>query len=422
VTKARLASASSLSTLAKYPTQKEGAPLAGFLGTKVHLKAERGFDESTPINEMSEAACIGLLSNPHWQVVYDAAEKLGARGSQAAVTALIELTEHANGAVRLVAVESLGKIRHIGIAGVRRLTELLDNPNLRAGAIEALCRTGHEAQAAVPALERIKGALNFCEAKAAAEAIDKIRKSTRRHESQRSDETVLHGRPDHDRRNDRVNAINKPQTDESDNSPSPSKLKLRSLDDAHSASDFLDLYEGSIFGSTDQRLGFLEYALRRLAVTTVPAASLPTPIAKGATPAQPVEVLRWEQLPPEKDRLVRFRQASRYFWRRFPDKKIRLGRIAYGISLGAARIYAGRGEFDGYVALVFADERVALVECVLEGNATFLFRQNWKQLAGCSKTELLAGHPNEIAREIHRANWRVRLRRKIERIVLAPGP
>lgn len=89
-----------------------------------------------------------------------------------------------------------------------------------------------------------------------------------------------------------------------------------------------------------------------------------------------------------------------------------LERLAFINSLGPSRSAAGRDEFDGYIAFLFDNIALAVLDCPKMGNAIYLLEDHWAALSRLPKRELLnAG----VKRVIHRGEWRERLRHEIRR-------
>ena len=73
----------------------------------------------------------------------------------------------------------------------------------------------------------------------------------------------------------------------------------------------------------------------------------------------------------------------------------------------------GNGGFRGYVAFLFPDRNLTVLEHFEKGNATYVFDMNWEELARKTKAEILYGNL-AIARIIHTDNWEVNIRSLFE--------
>lgn len=67
-------------------------------------------------------------------------------------------------------------------------------------------------------------------------------------------------------------------------------------------------------------------------------------------------------------------------------------------------VYYGNGGFHGYLVFVFKKNNLVLMENMVYGNATYVFRDNWEELSKLSKAEIIKYNLQE-KRLVHRANW-----------------
>lgn len=67
-------------------------------------------------------------------------------------------------------------------------------------------------------------------------------------------------------------------------------------------------------------------------------------------------------------------------------------------------VYYGNGGFHGYLVFVFKKKNLVLMENMIYGNATYVFRDNWEELSKLSKAEIIKQNLQEN-RLIHRGNW-----------------
>ena len=124
----------------------------------------------------------------------------------------------------------------------------------------------------------------------------------------------------------------------------------------------------------------------------------------------------WRFLPPPlpgEQGLARLLDDVRKSW---PTRKIDEARIRFAYNLAPSEIFIGTDDFDGYLAFIFAKSAKVLLECPWEGNAAYVFRQNWMTLSKLSKTELLQFHSAEVDRVIHQdeSRWQAKLRSMIQ--------
>lgn len=67
-------------------------------------------------------------------------------------------------------------------------------------------------------------------------------------------------------------------------------------------------------------------------------------------------------------------------------------------------LYYGNGGFHGYLVFVFKRKGLVLMENMIYGNATYIFRDNWEELSKKSKAEIVKDGLQEH-RFVHRRNW-----------------
>ena len=67
-------------------------------------------------------------------------------------------------------------------------------------------------------------------------------------------------------------------------------------------------------------------------------------------------------------------------------------------------VYYGKGGFHGYLVFVFKKKNMVLMENMIYGNATYVFRDNWEELSKLSKAEIIK-HNLQEKRLVHREGW-----------------
>ena len=80
-------------------------------------------------------------------------------------------------------------------------------------------------------------------------------------------------------------------------------------------------------------------------------------------------------------------------------------------------VFVGEGGFERYVAYVFKDRKLVVLECSEKGNAIYVFGRNWQDFAKLTKAEVLAGGLH-LERIIHREGWRT----VFDRVMRAHAP
>jgi len=152
------------------------------------------------------------------------------------------------------------------------------------------------------------------------------------------------------------------------------------------------------------------------------ALNFATQILKAATeedksrPTQTqLQQLNWKLLPPGEAGLDKIRRYVQNASSR--QQKSRSGvdatRLEFLLSMSPSHVYAGLDEFDGYLAFLFLKFAGAVLENPIEGNAIYVFGENWRELSKFSKTELFRQPSHPFQRIIHTDGWQNRLRKII---------
>jgi hypothetical protein len=107
-------------------------------------------------------------------------------------------------------------------------------------------------------------------------------------------------------------------------------------------------------------------------------------------------------------------QALSGFRKRHPGVVTDEDRIAHAYSFRPEHVYIGEDEFDGYFAFVFPKASLVLLENPIEGNAAYVFADDWRQLSKLTKTELLQNHRGQFEHVPHKGAWKSRLGRLLK--------
>jgi hypothetical protein len=130
----------------------------------------------------------------------------------------------------------------------------------------------------------------------------------------------------------------------------------------------------------------------------------------GQTDDSAVTLVRvaWRLLPPPEPGTLGLTRLLTGIAASFPQLRFNEERLKYAYSLNPERIYIGSGEFDGYLAFQFAWTSRTLLECPMDGNAAYIFSDEWRTLSRLSKTELLREFRGRVGRVIHNCsrNWK----------------
>ena len=121
--------------------------------------------------------------------------------------------------------------------------------------------------------------------------------------------------------------------------------------------------------------------------------------------------VNWRMLPPGSNPWERARHAVEEKAATLSDDAqfIIAERQRFICSLGPQEVFVGQGGFSDYLAYVFPEKNLAVLESVTRGNAIYVFEGDWRQLSQLSKKEVLAGKLQK-ARIIHATGWQQRVR------------
>ena len=128
-----------------------------------------------------------------------------------------------------------------------------------------------------------------------------------------------------------------------------------------------------------------------------------------------VSKVNWHFLPPGKypwDRVLSYtrdivkNRDPRY-------SKVILGRQHFIMKYQPDEIFVGNGGFRAYMAYVFEEKEIVVLESVLTDNATYIFGKDWEDVAILTKAEVLSGGLHE-ERIIHSKGWRNRINKLLK--------
>jgi len=72
--------------------------------------------------------------------------------------------------------------------------------------------------------------------------------------------------------------------------------------------------------------------------------------------------------------------------------------------------YIGTEEWGGYILFEFTSKDKVILECPIEGNATYILSGDWNQMVKHSKYHLRKNYTDRCMRIIHKGNWLDRVR------------
>ena len=130
----------------------------------------------------------------------------------------------------------------------------------------------------------------------------------------------------------------------------------------------------------------------------------------------PIKRTTWAMLPQGKHPFARISAHLDTVLGRSSENARRVIRDRQETILGhrPSEMHVGLGGFENYVAYVFADRGLVVLECIRHGNAIYAFGQDWKALAQLTKAEIIDGGLH-VARIVHSEGWKIRLAELLNR-------
>lgn len=125
----------------------------------------------------------------------------------------------------------------------------------------------------------------------------------------------------------------------------------------------------------------------------------------------PVAKLSFRLLPPGSwniSHVVDYYSTEAQLW--LGSREIQPERLRKLISLNPARCYVGTELWVGYILFEFTWCKAVVLECPIEGNASYIILGDWKKLAGFTKRELLNRFSRNCTRVVHKGEWLPRVR------------
>ena len=132
----------------------------------------------------------------------------------------------------------------------------------------------------------------------------------------------------------------------------------------------------------------------------------------GAFAAPPMQRVNWTMLPPGHHPFERINRHLDGVLRRSGDNTRRVIRDRQEAILahGPSEMHVGLGGFRDYVAYVFGDRGLVVLECIRKDNAVYVFGRDWQSVARLTKAEIL-DQGLHVARIVHSDGWKGRLAR-----------
>jgi hypothetical protein len=108
-----------------------------------------------------------------------------------------------------------------------------------------------------------------------------------------------------------------------------------------------------------------------------------------------------------------YRKAAHDFPTGFQGRDIDMARLEKIKSLNPVRCYIGKESWHGYVVFEFKNSQRVVLECPIEGNATYILSGNWKAMVYHTKAELRQEYANRYTKVVHKGAWLDRIRQAL---------
>ena len=128
----------------------------------------------------------------------------------------------------------------------------------------------------------------------------------------------------------------------------------------------------------------------------------------------PVESLKFELLPPGtwsiSDVIAHYRREKERLHEGSGGQIIDTMRLISMSALRPEKCYVGSEQWLGYVVFEFTETDKVVLECPIEGNATYVLSGDWKSMVGHSKQYLRENYPDRCTKVVHKGDWLNRVR------------
>jgi hypothetical protein len=114
-----------------------------------------------------------------------------------------------------------------------------------------------------------------------------------------------------------------------------------------------------------------------------------------------------------------FRQAFEHDWNLlrsphgYADQRFDQSRIDHMKLLNPKLTHTGKKAWFGYAVYEFSYSKRVVLECPIEGNATYVLSGDWKKMISLTKAEVRQEHAGRSARIFHTVNWLRRVRQAL---------
>lgn len=128
----------------------------------------------------------------------------------------------------------------------------------------------------------------------------------------------------------------------------------------------------------------------------------------------PTQRLSFELLPPGSwdidDVIAHYRREESNLPDDLQGRAIEWRRLTNIKSLRPSKCYIGTEMWLGYTLFEFAYTTKVVLECPIEGNATYIIWGNWKPMVRHTKQHLRDNYPNRYVKVVHKGDWLDRIR------------
>lgn len=131
----------------------------------------------------------------------------------------------------------------------------------------------------------------------------------------------------------------------------------------------------------------------------------------------PVETLFFELLPPgsseTSDIVSRLKRSLSEDSSKYQGRVVDETRLTKIRTLEPAKCYIGSEKWRGYVLFEFLSRDRVVLECPIEGNATYILTGDWRELVQHSKAYLRRNFSHRCERVFHQGDWLARVRQAL---------
>jgi hypothetical protein len=110
------------------------------------------------------------------------------------------------------------------------------------------------------------------------------------------------------------------------------------------------------------------------------------------------------------DLITHYRDQATSFPADLQGRRIDKSRLEKIASLRPQKCYVGKESWSGYVVFEFGPATPVVLECPVEGNATYILAGDWRTMVRHSKGEMRRRFPRHHIRIVHNGDWLARLR------------